>query len=106
MRKSEFAISNGKGFSMTFNNGVTISVQFSESHYCERRHVSEKDETRYNAWDRWSSSDSEIAIFIKGKWITKEYKDEGDDVIGYQTPDQVAEAIKWARNYKVINEGE
>ena len=65
-----------------------------------------KDETRYNAWDRWSSSDSEIAIFIKGKWITKEYKDEGDDVIGYQTPDQVAEAIKWARNYKVINEGE
>ena len=106
MRKSEFAISNSKGFSMTFNNGVTISVGFSESHYCERRHILEKDEQGYRWTDRWSSQDSEIAIFIKSKWITKEYKDEGEDVLGYQSPDQVAEAIEWARNYKVINEGD
>ena len=120
MRKSDFAINNGKGFSMTFKNEVTISVQFSESHYCERRFglVEESRPT-----ERWSSRDSEIAIFGKGKWLTLEfiedidlesYDDEGistwhfdgDKVLGHLEPDHVAEAIEWAINYKFIEEGQ
>lgn len=64
------------GFSMTFSNGWTISVQFSEFNYCSR-----KDDTALSA---------EIAIWdINGDW----YDFGHNKVKGYCDANEVAEWI-------------
>ena len=72
---SEFKIvSNGfnHGYSMTFENGYTISVQFSEMNYSDGK------------------TTAEVAVIDSdGEWYQLV---DGDDVIGWQTTDDVA---KW-----------
>jgi len=42
-----------------------------------------------------------VAIFNSGGWLTREFKpDIDDDVLGYQTPLQVLEALNWAAQRK------
>jgi hypothetical protein len=95
-----FSITGSKGFQITFPNKVTVSVQFGPRNYCDN----------YNSplWsiqplERLDSNTAEVVIFHKGHkdWLTKEYLDEGDDVLGYQTPDDVLKILNWAANYKV-----
>ena len=64
------------GFHITFANGYTVSVQFGSGNYCENRD-GKKDR----------SSNAEIAAWdANGKWIQL---DEHDDVLGWQSADQV-----------------
>lgn len=53
-----------KGFSLTFENNLTISVQFGTGNYCERRsfHAPYKSEM-LNGQDIIESQDAEIAIW-------------------------------------------
>jgi hypothetical protein len=84
---SEFKIvSNGfnHGYSMTFENGYTISVQFSEMNYC------------------CSSSDgkttAEVAVIDSdGEWYQLV---DGNDVIGWQSTNDVA---KWMDKVSKLN---
>ena len=87
---STFRVTGNRGFQMQFENGWTISVQFGYGNYCGNYHHPggynfTKD---LNVVD---SGDAEIAIWPeKGDWYTFE---NGDTVLGYQTPDQVAQWI-------------
>lgn len=101
-----FAITGGKGFHITFANGVTVSVQFGGGNYCANYHAQiwppPKEDTE--------SPDAEVAVFgsggvRSGNWLTKLWKDEGDDVVGYQTPDDVLSLLNWAVNYKEDGNG-
>ena len=66
---------NRPGFSMTFANGWTISVQWHQGAYCDGRH-SENAE----------SANAEIAIWdYNGDWCNF----GNDQVKGYCTPDEV-----------------
>ena len=104
-----FAINRGVGFSIKFNNGVVVSVQFGSYHHCSNQ-GSAADEFLQGTMtirhgiitdtDRHDCKDAEVAIFNDKGWLTKEFKDQGDDVLSYQSPDDVAEAIKWAQAYK------
>lgn len=58
-----FCSNGGKGFSMSFASGLTISVQFGYGNYCENR--------------------------VTNNFIDC----HGDDVIGYLSADQVAALI-------------
>lgn len=108
-----FSIFQGKGFHITFDNGVKVSVQFGPYNYCGHHNVIieslhedilkmamvSNDEPK--KCDKWTSQDAEIAIIGKNnEWLTRKWRDEGDDVIGYVTPDDVLEALTWAKNYK------
>jgi len=96
-----FQITGGKGFTMTFANGWTISVQFGTGNYCENRSLDEDgrrlDEglTEYFARrDREvgerGSADAEIAVWNhEKKWVNF----GGDTVSGWLSPDDVAEVI-------------
>lgn len=89
---SEFE-SNGHGFTITFENGTKISIQFGYGNYCDNK--PKTDNTHYT-----KSSNAEIAIVDKdGNWITKKYEDGYDDVLGYRSPDEVVDAINWTREY-------
>lgn len=90
------------GFQMTFNNGLTISVMFSESSYCEHHH---KDwgfaMSNLREKGRHSSTDAEIAIWNESdKWLDF----GGDTVMGRVLPDEVADWIHRAVTARDIEE--
>jgi len=97
-----FRNTNGRGFQITFPNGITLSTQFGWGNYCENYEGSEKlalqeELTKTN----WESNDAEIAIIGRhGEWLTKEFKDEGDDVLGRIKIDEWLKAFDFCRNYK------
>jgi hypothetical protein len=72
------------GFTLTFENLWTISVQWGALNMCS---VKGDD-----------SPTAEIAIWPPdGSWYKFE---DGQDVLGYQTPDQVAEWIQFCKTQK------
>ena len=73
-----FNITGGRGFHMTFANGYTVSVQFGHGNYCENRYGNDGDK----------SANAEVAAWpdYVGGWVKL---GDNDEVIGWQTPDQV-----------------
>jgi len=73
------------GFQMTFKNGWTISVQWHIGAYCERKQVL----VGYTEDKKPAESiNAEIAAWDKdGNW----YQFEHDQVLGWQTADEVAD---------------
>lgn len=90
-----FAITMSKGFRITFANGVTISVQFGPGNYCERYNSTFSDVLDKNN-QFWESPDAEVAILLpNGEFYRIQ---EHGDVIGRQSPEDVAKWIEVARN--------
>jgi hypothetical protein len=81
---SEFAKS---GFQIRFENGWTVSVQFTATHYCANRKMDDGIEKIFNEvvsfGQELSSPNAEVAAFKGGEW--HEFED-GDNVKGYVTP--------------------
>lgn len=104
--KPGFRITGHKGFQVTFPNGVTVSVQFGPGNYCG--HYPDMGDWSEPANAReWESGDAEIALFnTDGDWLTKEAcldltgEEAGDDVLGYQKPEDVLKYLKWAQERK------
>ena len=82
------AITQGKGFSMVFENGNTVSVQFGFGNYCENQEKFEllKEPVGLNAL----SKDAEVAAWTaENKWY-----DFGDDKVrGWLSSDKVSSFI-------------
>ena len=74
----KFAITDGKGFQITFDNGILVSVQFGSTNYCENYYKHFLKERRYgNEREErfWYSKDAEIAVWdtnANAKWITSD----------------------------------
>ena len=96
---SRFTSCLNKGFSMEFENGFRISVQWGIGNYCE---VREKD--AYDApqkQDFWDSTNAEIAVFDNdGGFI--EVRD--DMVAGWLSTNTVAKVITIVSSAKTANE--
>lgn len=99
-----FKNTRGTGFHITFDNGITVSVQFGAGTYSDHH-----DAFIDVSWQEGNkkakeegSSRAEVGIFREdnGEWLTTKFKDSGEDVLGYQTPKQVLEALIWAEQYK------
>lgn len=75
-----------KGFQLTFENNLTISVQFGTENYCERRSVARMDSTMRSD-DIVESKNAEIAIWDEqGTWF-----DFGSDTVnGWLSANEVA----------------
>jgi hypothetical protein len=77
------------GFTMSFKNGWTISVQFGYGNYCDNGHHPDGFYF-FNKVDRVKAANAEIAIWDKeGEW----YNFGADTVKGYCSVDEVAEWI-------------
>ena len=87
MKKTpKFSSDYNRGFSMTFENGMTISVQFGTGNYCSRRNFHDHPFTEIKEYTI-TSPDAEIAIWdADGNWFDFGY----DRVKGYITPNEVA----------------
>ena len=97
--KFMFNITDNKGFSMTFKNGCTISVQFGIMNYCSNYSTRYGYDKLYETTN--DSKDAEIAVWkADGTWITKDILPlECGDVKGYVEADEVAEIILKVKNY-------
>ena len=83
-----------KGFQLTFENGLTISVQWGYGNYCERRSYDKYDSVMQS--DSFNEShDAEIAIWDENK----KWHDFGsDEVKGWCSADEVAAWITKTAN--------
>lgn len=84
-----------KGFHMTFENGLEVSTQWGAGNYCSNHFPADGD---YSFSKDAESSDAEIAIIYKGKFLNPQrFTDEkisGDGMVsGYLSAEQVAKII-------------
>jgi len=93
-----FTITQGKGFSIQFENGYKISVQFGTMNYCNNASKDYSDLQTYKKI--YKCEDAEIAIFKGDEFIRLPLElrfDESDfaydDVIGHCSADKVAHYI-------------
>lgn len=96
-----FKITQNKGFHLSFENGLTVSVQFGAGNYCGNKRMAlqgtpdDKD---------CECKTAEIAVFKtdSGEWMTRKFfKGIGDDVLGYLSADEVALLIRRVKMRKV-----
>jgi hypothetical protein len=93
-----FESTGGRGFQISFPNGLTVSVQWGYGLYCENKHkASARNETNAQACECYLRSvDAEVAVFRTdgGDWSTRDFLPGiGDDVKGYCSPMEVADLI-------------
>ena len=94
-------ISQGRqGFSITFENGWTVSIQFGGTNYCSLKNLDYESLSEISKFPSHQSEDAEIAVFNdKGEWAThRMYAELGDDVKGYVGPNEIADLL-----YSVAN---
>ena len=88
------AYGNGKGIIIAFPNGYEVSIQFGIGNYCDNRFA--------DKLIAYKSSTCETAIFKpNGKFL----KYKGDDVQGWQSPEDVAETITFIKTLESNNYG-
>jgi len=89
--KSEFSINQHKGFTLKFENGYFLSVQFGPGNYCQNYN---KDFDSPKKTNSWKSKNAEIAIWKKEEsgFRTNEFG-YTEDVAGYLSSDDVAKLI-------------
>lgn len=97
---SKFSTS-GKGFHLSFENGLTISVQWGFGNYCSNKSMrwDELDELQKNR--TFDGETAEIAVWdTSGTWM----RFENDVVKGWCTADEVADYICKVQNATSIDE--
>ena len=96
-----FTSTHNNGFSMTFENGFTISVRWGIGNYCERRSMSSYHPHSDMKIPQVKSTDAEIAIWDKeGTW----FNFGSDTVKGWCSVDEVATWIGIAREAKTLDD--
>ena len=92
----KFVSTMNKGFHMTFDNGLTVSVQWGAGNYCDNHFPADKD---FSFSKPAESNTAEVAVWDKSeKWIDPQgfvdYEISGDGMVaGYLTADQIAELM-------------
>jgi len=92
---------SGKGFHLTFENGLTISVQWGFGNYCSNKcgRWNELEELQKNR--TFGSETAEIAVWDEsGKWMLF----ENDQVKGWLQADEVADYITKVKNATSLDE--
>ncbi len=101
--KSKFTADYNKGFSMTFDNGLRISVQFGYGNYCDNNHYpGMRNPTDHLKLNQTSSSNAEICIWDTNSNETFNFG--SDTVQGYIETNEVAEWIFFASQAKDMND--
>lgn len=97
-----FAITGHKGFQITFQNGVTISVQFGPGNYTDQ----DIRDARFDlpkSKERWEAKTAEVAILLpNGDFYDiplEPYNSDGT-VVGWATVEDVCALINHAREIK------
>ena len=86
-----FRVTSSNGFHLTFANGYTVSVQWNPHSYCGNRNLQTPPDSTFS-YPGAECTTAEVAAWHNpnGEWVKL---GEDDDVVGWQTVDQVAAII-------------
>lgn len=98
--KTGFESTMRKGFHMTFNNGLIVSVQWGAGNYCDNHFPEDMD---FSCSKDAKSSTAEIAIWKDDIWLDPydftKYEISGDGMVsGYLSPEEVTDILFNAAN--------
>lgn len=102
MANSQLTSNTGTGFTMRFENGMTISVQFSSMHYCTNRRNknSVSIRRRYDFADGVHSPDAEVMI-----WQEKDGETiDSTDQFGWVSAEVVGRLIPIVQDSKSVQD--
>lgn len=105
----KFVSTMRKGFQMTFENGLTVSVQWGAGNYCDNRFPDDMD---FSCSKDARSDTAEVAVMRNFKFLNannflpEEDADWMDDVVGWLTPEQVVGLLERVKNYPADKIGE
>ena len=105
----KFVSTMRKGFRMTFENGLTVSVQWGAGNYCDN-HV--PDDMDFSCSKDAQSDTAEVAVMHNCKFLNannflpEEDADWMDDVVGWLKPEQVVDLLKNVKDYPADKIGE
>ena len=90
-----------KGFGMTFENGLTISVQWGAGNYCENRFNGD-----FTCKTDAKSNNAEIAVLYNGEFLdidpfVPEHCSHDGTVCGWLSPEEVLYAMNKVQAYKM-----
>ena len=97
----KFVSTFNKGFNMTFENGIGISVQWGVGNYCDRKNDGSYDESMKGEF--WEATSAEIMITGNNGIVLG----NGDVVAGWLSTDKVADIIhacSTSRNVDHLNQ--
>jgi hypothetical protein len=101
-----FEVTRNSGFKMTFDNGWTVSVQWGNGNYCQNKYKTPENlHDFYNGRSREfvECKDAEVAVWDgAGVWFRL---GEGDDVIGWVSPDRVAQILTQVAQFPRVYKG-
>jgi len=106
MYDAHFSVHHGhrRGFSITFNNGYRVSVQFAPSNFCENYSLStdpvtvREEPTKFN-----SSSNAEVAVLAPNGNFVRMYRNQIDDVMYEVSPDLLSRIIQRVSEFVGVN---
>jgi hypothetical protein len=100
---SDFKITGGKGFGITFENGWYVSVQFGPFNYCDNRDynmpLNGDFEKRDKEVGRKGCKNAECAVFDPAGEMIDFPGNEHDTVKGWMDVNEVMELLNKVRNY-------
>ena len=86
-----FKSTDNKGFQITFENGITISVQYGKGNYCANKNKQNIGYDGYSENEITSCKNAEICIWDKDN---KEFEFVGSGMVkGWVNPNEVAQWI-------------
>ena len=95
-KASKLAITQGKGFRLSFDNGYSLSVQIGQYNYCDNysEGLGNDSELLHNITNPLASTTFEAAIIDKdGEHIVWPERSEGSDTVGGWIP--IEDLPKW-----------
>lgn len=93
-----FECTQGKGFRITFSNGLTASVQWGNGNFCDNRFEHDHcDSANYAEVAVLSCNGTE---FQNANMFVPEGCVDFGDVCGYLTPEQVVEFLMNVKNFE------
>lgn len=102
----KFAITMRKGFHMTFENGMTASVQWGAGNYCDNHFPEDMD---FSCSKDARSDTAEVAVIYKGKLIDfigefiPEECSSDETVAGWLSPEDVLYFLNKVKEWKPEN---
>lgn len=91
----KFVSTERKGFHMTFENGLTVSVQWGYENYCDNKTytIEEFNTIDWNNITDMSSNTAEVAVIFDNKMIPLNLIDQTESYHykGYLSPEEVLE---------------
>jgi len=95
----KFVSTMRRGFHMTFENGLTVSVQWGAGNYCDNH-----NDVDFSCSKDARSDTAEVAVMQGRKFLNANHflnpedADWCDEVVGYLSPEQVAELLVSVKN--------